>query len=151
MEEQLHDVSERGTSLTEWLLEHWSDSGRGELGDWERYAAPCDCWYHVKFWRAGQESLIQVDVLGGAFLVDGRPVGRLPLQISGSDCYSRLFRNTVFDVQPTHGGKGFKTKKISGAFFAFHVDDDDQVIITEEREVDGRGVKATLVPRGVSR
>lgn len=146
LENQLHEVISMTTALSTWLFDHWSDAQGGKLGAWKRYPAPADSWYSATFHRAGQESIIQVDVLGGAFLVNGRPVGRLPRQISESECYVRLFRDSVFDVQPAHGGQGYKTRRMSGASFGFELDNDGQVIITEEREVDGQLVKATLVP-----
>ncbi|CAK9043094.1 unnamed protein product [Durusdinium trenchii] len=145
LEDQLHQVISDGQTLSAWLLEHWSDSQGGQLGHWERYEAPAERWYKVSFHRE-DESLIQVDVLEGAFLVNGRPVGRLPSQISQSDVYARLFRDSVFDVQPAHHGEGFKTMRVSGAMFGFFVDEDGDVIITEEREIAGQLVKATLVP-----
>ena len=146
LENQLHQVISMTTALSTWLFDHWGDSRGGKLGTWKRYPAPAESWYSATFHRAGHESIIQVDVLGGAFLVNGRPVGRLPRQISESECYVRVFRDSVFDVQPTHGGQGYKTRKMSGASFGFELDNDGQVIITEEREVDGQLVKATLIP-----
>ena len=145
LEAQLHQAC-TDTALSEWLSEHWSDSKGGELGPWERYQAPAESWYQVKFSRCGQESLIQLDVLRGRFLVDGRPLSRLPSEISDSEAYARLFGDMVFDVQPATGG-GFKTAEISGACYGFHVDEDSQVIITEERlQVNGKLCKATLIP-----
>lgn len=145
LENQLHQVISMTPALSAWLFDHWSDSRGGHLGAWQRYPAPADSWYSATFHRAGHHSIIQVDVLGGAFLVNGRPVGRLPQQISESACYVRLFRDSVFDVQPAHGG-GYKTRRMRGACFGFELDGDGQVIITEEREVEGQLVNATLVP-----
>ena len=134
------------------------------LGLWERYEKPQENWYKVTFNREGKESVIQLDVLTGCFLVDGRPVGRLPVEISNSDCYARLFGDHVFDVQPAHDGQGFKTSQMNGVCFGFFVDTAGDVIITEERQLhdgealdadgdvimekllDGKVVKATLVP-----
>ncbi|CAE7214344.1 unnamed protein product, partial [Symbiodinium natans] len=146
LETQLHVIISTTTALSAWLFDHWSDSRGGEVGAWERYPAPAESWYSATFHRAGHQSIIQVDVLGGAFLVNGRPVGRLPEQISESECYVRLFRDSIFDVQPAHGGRGYKTRIMGGACFGFDLEEDGQVIITEEREVEGQLVKATLVP-----
>ena len=145
LEAQLHQ-SCTDAALSEWLSGHWSDSKGGQLGPWERYEAPAESWYQVKFCRSGQESLIQVDVLRGRFLVDGRPLSRLPGEISDSEAYARLFGDMVFDVQPAIGG-AFKTAKIGGACYGFHLGEDSQVVITEERQqTNGTLCKATLVP-----
>ena len=145
LEAQLHQAC-TDPALSQWLSAHWSDSKGGELGPWERCESPAESWYQVKFSRSGQQSLIQLDVLRGRFLVDGRPLSRLPSEISDSEAYARLFGDMVFDVQPAIGG-GFKTAKIGGAWYGFHVSQGRQVIITEERHhKNGAFGKATLVP-----
>lgn len=147
LETQIHDVCSdcQGKFISTFILKHWSDSGHGSIGSWTQCSKPSEWWYEARFSTgAATTTLLQLDVLKGGFLVDGKPIGRLPEKISLSDEYARLFRDAVFDVQPACGG-GFKTSQILGACFKFQLCG-DHVVISEEREVDGRRVLATLLP-----
>ncbi|CAD7923999.1 unnamed protein product [Amoebophrya sp. A120] len=63
---------------------------------------------------------LQVNILSGEFLVNGKPCQRLPRSIYDHPIYERLFGTAMFAVQPTKDGLGYKTTvPVNGANFYF--------------------------------
>jgi hypothetical protein len=63
-----------------------------------------------------------VNILTGAFLVNGAPVGRLPAAIIDSAVYARTFGSTVFEVQPAERQGLYITKsELNGSRFTFEL------------------------------
>lgn len=72
---------------------------------WQRYSVPKEDYY----WTiAKNNSVIQIGVADGVFLVDGAPPQRLPSSIEESPIYKRTFGNYIFMVVPK--GTGFISK-----------------------------------------
>lgn len=131
-----------GSALTTFVESHWADGSRGSPGEWTPYTAPSERWYHTMFvmGAAGaQHTVLQLDVLRGAFLVNGAPVGRLPSNISGHCDFTRVFGRTILEVQPAAGRPGayVTAKPRGGSFFSFGLEADGRLIVVERRP-DGR-------------
>ncbi|CAD7966336.1 unnamed protein product, partial [Amoebophrya sp. A25] len=75
-----------------------------------------DSWYSHTLEKAnGQRQLLQMDVVGGTFLVDGAPCGRLPDEIVNHPDYTRIFQRSIFSVHPVGSGLYKTSAKLNGA------------------------------------
>jgi hypothetical protein len=151
LEPALQGVLEAGAdgqrSLDIFLQTHWKDAAGGRVEYWE----PCDGparahWHRGKFVKPGREdSIVQVNVLRGEFLVDGNPVGRLPATITGRADYSRIFGDVVFEVQPAAGqrGKYVSLHALESTLFSFELDGDRLIVV---QRYEKKGDEYELIP-----
>ncbi|KAG8928196.1 hypothetical protein FRC02_007250 [Tulasnella sp. 418] len=85
---------------------------------WEQLASPNNRWVRTSTAQEGiQESqVIQLDLLSGQLLIDGKPFGRLPNNISTHPMYFRIFGQRIMDVIPADiPGMDFKTSNPVGS------------------------------------
>mmetsp|Transcript_123696 Transcript_123696/g.395781 ORF Transcript_123696/g.395781 Transcript_123696/m.395781 type:complete len:2282 (-) Transcript_123696:2769-9614(-) len=140
-----------GEPLCAFVRSRWGDAASGTLGPWALYEAPADKWAYATFTKSGSSEIciLQVDISGGTFLVDGAPSGRLPQDITSHDDYRRLFGSTTFDVSPALGGGYVTRTSLNGATFRFwHVHTERQskaLRISESRAGQDAVKTATLV------
>ncbi|KAL7554906.1 hypothetical protein ACHAWF_018454 [Thalassiosira exigua] len=117
-----------GKCLDQFLCLHWSQASSVE-GNFSTKWRRCDqfgpdvndSWYETT-WTGGLACLtschIRLDILGGLFLIDGKPCKRLPDVVSCHPKYERLFGDAVLRVQPDGSG-GFITRLVKEATFTF--------------------------------
>jgi len=140
------ELEENG--LSKFLYEYWSASrNKKESCIWTSYRRSSP-WFHADFRTSDNKVCkLQVDVMSGAFLVDGSPCKALPRAISSHKVYQRLFGNSMFNVQPTGSG-GYRTSmSVNGFFFEFYeagASDKGGPTIIKERQSDG--VRLLLIP-----
>ncbi|CAE7813809.1 unnamed protein product [Symbiodinium sp. CCMP2592] len=146
LEHQLHRTMVSNL-LTKFVRRHWAGGRDGTYGEWQCCKEPCSRWYKTTYERT---CVLHLDVLGGSFLVNGKPVGLLPSQITGSRLYSRLFGNHRFQVRPTPQGS-YVSDIQNSACFTFDVNTDGTVMIKEERSSPDGAVSASVVPHDAFR
>lgn len=136
-------IRRKPACLDKFLMLHWKEASSTRFATkWQRYSdgASSDSWYHSQFISDSQRCKVEVDVLGGLFLINGKPCKRLPESIIGHAVYTRLFGQSVFSVQPDGSG-GFRTKsQVQGALYTFR--EGTVLEIQEKRE----GTESILVP-----
>ncbi|KAH8801965.1 hypothetical protein DL96DRAFT_1774481, partial [Flagelloscypha sp. PMI_526] len=71
---------------------------------WTSISAPNDRWLWSTCPARGQvpSRLLHFNLLTGQLLVDGRPLGSLPVEIAQSTPYQRLMANTILHVGPSY-------------------------------------------------
>ena len=76
------------------------ESFPGTPYSWSSYSKPNDRWIsnYTKIAMGSTSQLIQCNMLDGQLLVDGRPIGRLPIDYLQSEPYLRLFEHRLFSV-----------------------------------------------------
>ena len=76
------------------------ESFPGTLYSWSSYSEHNTRWIrnYTKIATGSTSQLIQCNVLDGQLLVDGRPIGRLPIDYLQSEAYLRLFEHRLFSV-----------------------------------------------------
>jgi len=136
-----------GTALSMFVAAHWADGGRGQMRGWAAYPPPAERWYHTKMdgLPGVPSTVLQMDVLRGAFLVDGAPVGRLPAGITGHRDYRRVFGGAVVEVQPASGCPGMyvSAQPRGGSHFSFALAPANRLVLVERR---GDGAELSLFP-----
>eukprot|EP00929_Paragymnodinium_shiwhaense_P044185 TRINITY_DN22673_c0_g1_i1.p1 TRINITY_DN22673_c0_g1~~TRINITY_DN22673_c0_g1_i1.p1 ORF type:complete len:3475 (-),score=733.29 TRINITY_DN22673_c0_g1_i1:80-10504(-) len=158
VEDALHKICTTTAALTNFLRRHWCDASSGSCEQWRQQPKPEHRWFETTFsGTTGGKSILQVDVVRGAFLVNGAPVGRLPKSISLHEDYVGVFGESIFDVQPALGG-GWRTLpgKDGSTFSFFKPANNAQAqapptIIEERLMPDGQRIQARLVSRGFLR
>eukprot|EP00961_Rhodomonas_salina_P186406 2516577-Rhodomonas_salina.1 len=148
------------TALTAFLRQYWSGASHLQSNtdlSWTPGTLQCDDkvletgWWSTRC-DSGQDcAMVEIDVLGGGFLVDGLPCKSLPKSITGHAVYRRLFGDAMFLVQRVAGGKYRTTRKLRESHFVFAgalpASNDGVPGIYEEYSThDGRPIKALLVP-----
>ena len=117
-EPYFHRHPKKQAALREFCALHWSGGQRHltEHVDWERCPAPSDQCYSLKFPGSGggdgrlTETKISVDIILGCFLVNNKPVGRLPHYITQSADFQQLFQGHIFVVHSAAGSDAYATK-----------------------------------------
>lgn len=151
VEDKLHETFARTDALSDFVRRHWGDATGGECGKWKQHDAPATRWYETTFSGSAGKNTLQVDIIGGSFLVNGAPIGRLPSSITTHEDYVRLFGNATFEVQPALGG-GWRTVQgsdVASFFFATPQAGKAPRIVEERRQRDGGRLRAELVSRSV--
>lgn len=141
------------TPLDEFLKLYWSgavDLAAGTEGTkWKRHDAPRDAWFSTDFVDPVSKvsRRLDMDTIGGTFLVDGSPCKRLPKEITNSVVYERLFSQALFTVQPVGCGFYKTATKIAGAHFLFRLSPRTKkpVIVEERMGEDGHLRRSVLV------
>jgi len=139
-------IQDTPTCLDNFLQLHWGGAlnTSGFRTNWQRHrkGAASDSWYHSEFVREGssQSCKVEIDVLGGLFLIDGKPCRRLPESITSHAVYDRLFGPSVFAVEPDGRGGYITKSNVQGATFVFR---DGKIPEIEEVR---NGVCSILVP-----
>eukprot|EP00929_Paragymnodinium_shiwhaense_P027567 TRINITY_DN16159_c0_g2_i1.p1 TRINITY_DN16159_c0_g2~~TRINITY_DN16159_c0_g2_i1.p1 ORF type:complete len:3364 (-),score=863.27 TRINITY_DN16159_c0_g2_i1:158-10249(-) len=151
LEEALYKLAgSGGAALTGFVEMHWSEASSGRFRKWTQLQGSSQRWFQTTFSGTAGESLLQLDVIRGTFLVNGTPLGHLPKSIVMHEEYQGLFTGSVFEVQPALGG-GWRTAAssdgVSFTFFQPAKPGDAPVIIEERRGKDGKVVQAQLVSR----
>ncbi|KAF8901480.1 hypothetical protein CPB84DRAFT_1815184 [Gymnopilus junonius] len=101
-------------------------SGHSSDSSWKKMDRPNARWWTMKtasISESGQHSQqVHYNFLDGTFLVDGKPIGRLPREMVNHPTYKRIFGEKILDVVPASmNGMDFMTgSEISGhkVFFA---------------------------------
>ncbi|KDQ56360.1 hypothetical protein JAAARDRAFT_70670 [Jaapia argillacea MUCL 33604] len=79
----------------------WSDYQPGT--NWRRRSPPEDRWFSssTEGSAKGRPQHVDLDILAGQMLIDGKPLGRLPPVIINHPTYRRIFGQKVFHVVPS--------------------------------------------------
>lgn len=89
---------------------------------------------------------ITADLVTGTFLVNNLPVARLPISITESELFQRVFGNFVFEVQPTFEHTTFSAvQRYNECHYEF-VSLENKTLIIEHR---GDNVVSELIPHEV--
>eukprot|EP01133_Synstelium_polycarpum_P006397 gene6397-7420_t len=91
----------RDNPLAAFTNEYWTQAVNGTLSAWARYPNTNYWWatFKARDDTTGSESILQLNVQDGTFLVNGEPNKRLPAEITRSEAYTSLFGNAIFEVQ----------------------------------------------------
>jgi len=96
-----HSIANSEMALVRAIKQNWPSSGN--FGPWTFLPTPNERWVTAKtestMDSSGQK--VQFNVLEGRLLVDGRPVGRLPADMTKQTLYQRMFIGRVFEVYPS--------------------------------------------------
>lgn len=76
-----------------------------------------------------------IDVITGAFLIDGLPISRLPIEITQSKIYQWVFGNVAFEVQPEGRNHFHSVQRYNDCAYEFRKEKEN-IIITEQRAGD---------------
>ncbi|KAG1794544.1 uncharacterized protein HD556DRAFT_1367943 [Suillus plorans] len=78
----------------------WGSYRRGT--SWKALPAPCSRWLATKTAPSGSQSpqTVHYNLIDGRLLVDGKPLGRLPLTIVRHPTYQAIFGDQVLDIVP---------------------------------------------------
>ncbi|KAL0567315.1 hypothetical protein V5O48_014676, partial [Marasmius crinis-equi] len=76
------------------ILQYWPSYTPG--GQWVQQAAPNDRWMY-----SHKGSQLVFNTLESQLLVDGKPLSRLPLEITSHPTYSRIFGQSILGVVPS--------------------------------------------------
>ncbi|KAJ7751933.1 hypothetical protein DFH07DRAFT_524387 [Mycena maculata] len=102
-------------------------------GPWVFSASENQCWARTRTASvAGADpQTVDINVRDGRFLVDGKPLGRLPEEIVLHDTYVRLFKKKILDVIPSQLlGMDFATRQsFFGAQIHFHLTPAKELIV----------------------
>jgi hypothetical protein len=109
--------------LTQFVEEYWVGArGATVEENWVRQDGDNYKSWYVAWFRLSPDKCckIEVDIVGGSFLVNGSPCSRLPRIISAHRLYRRLFDNATFVVQPLADGGYGTVNPIRGFFYKFY-------------------------------
>jgi len=104
------------------------------MSDWRQLDAPNDRWIITTTASEGGQvsQRVQLNLLEGQLLIDGKPLSRLPQSIVKNATYSRIFGRQILDVVSADiSGMDFATLKLisdNQVFFALR-DNDTQLVI----------------------
>ncbi|KAJ7636917.1 hypothetical protein FB45DRAFT_451702 [Roridomyces roridus] len=108
-------------------------SGYELHGPWDFSSDQNQCWARTRTASVGGASpqIVDINIRDGRFLVDGKPLGRLPQEIVQHNTYTRLLEKKILDVIPSRlPGMDFATRRsISGAEIHFHLSPDKELIV----------------------
>lgn len=85
------------------------------------------------FFDTAQHSTIQIDIITGAFLINGSPISRLPLDFMQDESYQRVFGNVALEVQPNAQHRYCTVQRNNNCRYEFQKID-GRVIITERNK-----------------
>jgi hypothetical protein len=92
------------------------------------------------------EHLYSINVLDGTVLLDGLPLGRLPVNILHHPLYQRCFGSSNFEVQRTAAGVLQTLQPIAGKLYDFYMTSTGELLV---EEVDwGSGARLQLLDPG---
>lgn len=101
--------------------------------DWRRYQYPRNDYY---FAITSTNSVIQIGVMDGVFLINGAPMQKLPSEIEQASLFKRVFGTHVFEVLPYNEGY-ITSNVIFGAKWQFQMHKDAKVTIKEHQDCSG--------------
>ncbi|KAF8252042.1 hypothetical protein K440DRAFT_578390 [Wilcoxina mikolae CBS 423.85] len=124
----------------------WSEYEEGEW--WAALEGPNDRWVytHTKQSEKSESQMVHYNLISGKLLVEGLPLGRMPVEYTSHATYKELFGEKVLDVfLSSMPGMIFQTKDpISDHTVAFALDGDELIIRTEHKK---DGLRKQLIPR----
>ncbi|KAJ7160687.1 hypothetical protein C8R43DRAFT_343093 [Mycena crocata] len=107
-------------------------------GPWMFSARENQCWVRssTAMVAGADPQVVDINIRDGTFLVDGKPLGRLPREIVLHETYIRLFGKKILDVIPSGlPGMDFSTREaIYGAQMHFHLTGAKELIIKAQRD-----------------
>ncbi|EGN92655.1 hypothetical protein SERLA73DRAFT_65475 [Serpula lacrymans var. lacrymans S7.3] len=104
-------VDENGTGFNRAIASAWPAYRPGS--SWQRLQYPNDCWLTSTTAEDGgqQPQRIHYNTLEGRLLIDGKPLGRLPLDFIQHPTYHLIFGQRILDVIPADmSGMEFATR-----------------------------------------
>ncbi|KIM82965.1 hypothetical protein PILCRDRAFT_819766 [Piloderma croceum F 1598] len=132
---RLHIRKDRG-GLDHAIGAIWTGYRPGS--DWKTLQPPNNRWLiAMTATEAGQESQpVQLNLLEGRLLINGKPLGRLPQNIVTHPTYSRIFGQKILDVIPADiPGMDFATRSlVSNHQVFFTLRHDTQLVIRARHE-----------------
>ncbi|THU87150.1 hypothetical protein K435DRAFT_867564 [Dendrothele bispora CBS 962.96] len=88
---------------------------------------------------------VHLNILDGQMLVDGKPLSRLPREITSHETFTRVFGSQILDILPSDSGLDFATRSnISGYQVHFMLRSDELVICAKKNIPHRRGYQ--LIP-----
>ncbi|KAF9005289.1 hypothetical protein BDZ89DRAFT_1080195 [Hymenopellis radicata] len=112
---------------------------------WEVMPSPNDRWLMC---RTNTSQYVQINLLDGTLLVDGKPIGNLPSNITEHPTYRRVFGNVVLRVIPA-GEAGFDYKtvvNVSGNQVFFALRERELVVEARSSSFGARGTRQQYIP-----
>ncbi|KAF9011492.1 hypothetical protein BDZ89DRAFT_1077751 [Hymenopellis radicata] len=112
---------------------------------WEVMPSPNDRWLMC---QTSTSQYVQVNILDGALLVDGKPIGNLSSNITEHPTYRRIFSNAVLRVIPA-GEAGFDYKtvvNVSGNQVFFALRQDELVVEARSSSLDAPETRQRYIP-----
>ncbi|KAJ7160668.1 hypothetical protein C8R43DRAFT_881366 [Mycena crocata] len=107
-------------------------------GPWVFSARENQCWARTTtaIVAGADPQVVDINIRDGRFLVDGKPLGRLPHEIVLHETYVRLFGKKILDVIPSRlPGMDFATRQaIYGAQIHFHLTRAKELIVKAQRD-----------------
>ncbi|OXA45052.1 uncharacterized protein LOC118437968 isoform X1 [Folsomia candida] len=124
--------------LNKFVHKNWNEGIYGEISMWLPYDNhPIIPHIYQATFRPENKATahLEVDVLGGSFLVNGLPVGWLPEKVTHHPIFSRTFTDIVFEVYPTQDENTYVTRnQYDKADYRFTLlNDDNKTLIIRER------------------
>ncbi|KAJ6555850.1 hypothetical protein B0H19DRAFT_1376856 [Mycena capillaripes] len=117
--------------LDQAVQREWPDYS--PAGPWVLATRADGCWANTRTASIAGANLqvVDINICNGTMLVDGKPLGRLPTEITSHDTYTRLFGEKILDIIPSRlPGMDFATRQaIFGAQIHFHLDRTNELVI----------------------
>ncbi|KAF8601976.1 hypothetical protein BDV93DRAFT_495249 [Ceratobasidium sp. AG-I] len=142
----LSHLSRNPRLLDPAVTQLWPDYRADSIG-WASLADPNTRWVSTVTGSTTRQS-VHLNLLEGRFLIDGKPLGRLPREYVSHPSYTRLFGQKVLDVVPASSpGMEFATRvHVNDYQISFALDTGSKALIIQAQK-DGRTYE--LVPHTI--
>ena len=131
--------------LETYIKEIWNDANYCQFKRWKQADSPHQHLFLNECSINDNEKEIhtlQMNIITGSFLIDGHPLGRLPLNIVYHKDFQRIFGSVIFEVQPDCPNT-YKTRyPYRSSHYSFHLSGELLII----KEMKGDASEYQLIP-----